>query len=320
MRENHLTCRYQRVDFNDSGVFKMISDGNTAGLFQLTATPTTNLCKQMGIGCFEDIVAVIALVRPGPMDSGMTDNYLDRKHGDRWKKLNETYEEIAKDTYGILVYQEQIMQVISRVAGLSESEADRIRKVIAKKRDVKGFEKYRKLFFAGCKTTGKMSPLEAETFWIGLEKWANYGFNRAHSVEYAVIAYWTAWVKHYYPREFYCAVLTYGELDDSKQRIIDEMLDKGYNIIGPKVKTSDPCRWTFKDNDFYIPFTEIKGIGDTAANKCCQAIRRKTRKDIFGNSIVSEGSAIDTVLDEIRAFDDDVCDPAVLNKRLEFEL
>jgi DNA polymerase-3 subunit alpha len=255
------------------------------------------------------------------MDSGMTDNYLDRKHGDRWKKLNETYEKITEDTYGILVYQEQVMQVISRVAGLSESEADQIRKVIGKKRDVKEFEKYRKLFFTGCKTTGKMSPSEAETFWTGLEKWANYGFNRAHSVEYAVIAYWTAYIKYYYPREFYCAVLTHGELDpESKQKIINEILDKEYNIIGPKVKTSDPCQWIFKDNDFYIPFTEIKGIGDTAANKCCQAVRRKIRKDIFGNNIVNQGSAIDTVLDEIRAFDDDVCDPVILNKRLEFEL
>ena len=312
---------YSSIDFKDSSVFRQISNGDTAGLFQLTTPASTNLCKQMGIECFEDIVAAIALVRPGPMDSGMTDNYLDRKHGDRWKKLNETYEEITKGTYGILVYQEQVMQVISRVAGLSESEANRIRKVIAKKRDVKGFEKYRKLFFAGCKATGKMSPVEAETFWATLEKWANYGFPKIHSVEYAVIAYWTAWVKYYYPREFYAAVLTYGELDpDSKQRMVDEMFDRNYDIIGPKVKTSDPCRWTFNGDDFYMPFVEIKGIGDTAANKCCQAIRRKTRKDIFGNSIVSEGSAIDTVLDEIRAFDDDVCDPAVLNKRLEFEL
>ena len=98
------------------------------------------------------------------------------------------------------------------------------------------------------------------------------------------------------------------------------MFDKGYDIIGPKVKTSDPCRWIFKDDNFYIPFTEIKGIGDTAANKCCQAVRRKIRKDIFGNSIVSSGSVIDAVLDEIRAFEDVVCDPAVLNKKLEFEL
>jgi len=312
---------YNKIAFDDHAVFRQISNGDTAGLFQLTTPATTNLCKQMGIDCFEDIVAVIALVRPGPMDSGMTDDYLDRKHGNRWKKLNETYEEITKDTYGILVYQEQIMQVISRVAGLSESMADRIRKVIAKKRDVAGFEKYRKLFFEGCKTTGRMVPKEVETFWAGLEKWANYGFNRSHSVEYAVIAYWTAYIKYYYSREFYCAVLTYGELDpESKQRIIDEMFDRGYDVIGPKVKTSDPCRWTFKSNDFYMPFTEIKGIGDTAANKCCQAVRRKIRKDIFGNSIVSEGSAIDAVLDEIRAFDDDVCDPAVLNKKLEFEL
>jgi len=306
------------INFDDDKVFNLINEGKTAGIFQIAAYSTTKLCVEMGIDCFEDWIAAIALVRPGPTDSGMTRDYIERKHGKRWDKTHTIYESITKDTYGVMVYQEQIMQAISKLAGMSESQADNIRKIVGKKRDKKEFEPYRRKFLAGCIEQKTMSLDEAKYFWHGLMKWANYGFNRAHSVEYAIIGYWTAWLKAYYPMEFYCGALTYGA--EKKQPLIDEIIDANIKIVAPKVKTSNACKWTFNDNELYIPFNELKGIGDTTAEECCHVTKRKTRKDLFGKNINNGKSKMEELLDNIKACDDDKCEYDILNQYLDFNI
>jgi DNA polymerase-3 subunit alpha len=302
---------YEEINFDDDSVFQIINEGRTGGLFQIQAWPTTNLCQEIEIESFEEISATVALVRPGATNSGMTKKFIKRKHGEKWKKKHPIYEELTADTYGILAYQEQVMQVISRIAGLSETQADKIRKVIGKKRNPKEFRKHKQDFIKGCNKTKNFSEQEAEEFWEGLQEWAGYGFNRAHSIEYATIAYWTAWLKCYHPKEFYCASLTYGDDEDdyhkSKQRLIDEILENGWQIIPPKVCLSDATKWTFDGDTFYTPFTEIKGFGESNAVKCVNSKQKKACRGLFDIKMtVQNQTKLEGILDDIQAWDDDV--------------
>ncbi len=257
---------YSKIPFDDAAVYDSIHAGDTAGLFQINKKPTTNLAMEMQIKAFGDIVALVALVRPGPTDSGMTEQYIKRQQGGTYGATNPIYDEVTADTFGLLVYQEQVMQVISRVAGLTESTADKIRKVIGKKRDSKEFAQYREQFLAGCIEMQTFTPEQAATFWVGLEKWASYGFNLAHSVGYGILAYWTGWCKVNYPAEFMAATLTYDEKED-KQRLVNEAMAKGLRFEYPKASHSDPLRWIIKDDTLFAPLAAIDGIGEAEALK-----------------------------------------------------
>jgi uracil-DNA glycosylase family 4 len=226
----------------------------------------TRLVMDMGIEKFDHLVDAVALVRPGPANSGMTDEYIRRKHGGKWQRKNNIYEEITKNTYGVIIFQEQIMQVINKVAGLPYNIADEIRKIISKKRDKQKFEKYYKMFLDGCKKEKLFSKSDAIEFWEGLQEHAHYSFNRAHSCCYSIVGIWTAYLKHYYPTEFICASLTYGA-DNKKSDLIEESYRLGLTLKLPKVGISHPTDWVAKDNCLFVPFTEIKGIGPKKASE-----------------------------------------------------
>jgi len=328
-----MKINLNNIPLDDPKVFELINSGNTAGIFQISAKPTTELCKEMKINSFEDIVAAIALVRPGPFKSGMTKDYIKRKHGEKWEKIHPIYEEITKHTYGILVYQEQIMNVISGVAGLSKATADRIRKVIAKKRMAKDFEQYRIQFLDGCKKQKTLSEKQANHFWEGLLEWAEYGFGRSHSVAYAMIAYQTAYLRANYPEEFICAYLTYSDYDgnkseDTRQRkeLLEEIIKLGIEIIPPKVKYSDPVKWMIKDKKLFIPFIEINGFGDHQAQKAAKSkvLTKPKLQGFFGAKYsppIKEKTQQEIILDEIMAYDlDKMPGKEVLKKYFSFEI
>ena len=305
------------IPLDDQKTFDLINSGKTAGIFQISAVATTQLSKEIHIDNFEDIVAAVALVRPGPTKSGMTKDYIKRKHGEKWQSLHPIYEEVTKYTHGILVYQEQVMQVISKVAGLSESTADKIRKVIGKKRDAKEFEPFWKQFRDGCKEQKTLSIKEAEDFWKGLLEWAEYGFNRAHSVAYGLIGYQTAWLKANYPVEFICGCLSYADWDNNKDEdfrqkleVLEEIIELGITVMPPKIKHSDSIRWLVKDNKLYIPFIEISGFGETQAERCLKSkpAPKSRLQGFFGKEYappVKEKSKNDLILEELLAFDSD---------------
>ena len=558
-----------KIPLGDEEVFKQLSEGKTSGVFQFSARPTTQLCKEVGIESFNDMVAIVALVRPGPTQSGMTENFTLRKHGQKWKPLNSIYEEITKDTYGLIVYQEQVMQVISKVAGLSESTADEIRKVIGKKRDVKEFEPYRIRFLNGCKKQKTLSEREANEFWEGLKEHAhycvtgdtlvyrgscndkagreikvkdlyllqkswnfrNYGykilsmhndefvrpnkvkaiydtgiqnvsfirtnsgrsiratekhlfltsngwiklknihvgdllkisdlkspsyhgsgigkgshgaldlssprkregegvenevrkqkekyllvykgcqncgstyrlelhhidedrsnnsdentellcrkchkkrkhskkeggairkgyytvyekveeiipvgkrqtydiemeekprnfvangfivhnsFNKAHSVEYAMIGYWTCWLRIYYPEEFFCACLSYSKAE--KQELIDEVLRQEFRVVLPKVGISDANRWTLSEDGktFYAPFTEVNSIGPEQARKVCAPEEDQNVGFFNIKPTVNSKTELGKLLNEIGANDPEAMpDSEIIQKHFQFIL
>lgn len=267
IKENHdKEINFEKIEPNNQQIFEMLSKGETVGVFQFSTWPMTKLAKEIKISNFNDMVAAIALVRPGPADSGMTNDYIARKHGKKWQKKHKIYEEITKNTFGLIVYQEQIMQVISQVAGLSYSIADKIRKIVSKQRDAKEFEQYKNIFIDGCREQETLSEKEANEFWAALEKHARYSFNLSHSTEYAMIGYWTAFCKLYYPAEFICANLTYG-VEGQKEKMVEEAERLGLKIILPKVGISNAFKWIIKDNNLYVPFIEIKGVGEKTAEK-----------------------------------------------------
>lgn len=319
-----INIDYKSLPLDDQDVFAMMTAGKTIGLFQLQAGPTTELVKEIEVHKFEDISDIIALVRPGPFDSGSTKEYIKRKQGRRWKPKHEIYERITRNTYGVIVYQEQIMQVINKVAGVSYSTADKIRKIIGKKRDAKEFEQYWQKFLDGCLANCTMDEGEAEDFWAMLEKCASYVFNRSHSIEYAMIGYWTAYLKYHYPAEFICACLTHGQASD-KDALIKEARRLGLRLIPPKIGISDARKWMAKEGKLFVPFIEIKGVGDKGAIKCTNYTGRATKNKLTGffkrkSSAAPQGSTkLDKILHAISAWDTEAV-PDVAQQYFDFSL
>ena len=304
---------FSALPLNDPKIFALLSSGETSGIFQFSGHATGDLCEKMGVDSFEDMVAIVALARPGPADSGMTDLYVRRKKGEKWNPLHPIYETITKETYGVVIYQEQMMRAMTDLAGLSNSDADRVRKVIGKKRKASEFEPYREAFLKGCLKKRTLTAQQAEKFWDGLLEWAHYGFNKSHAVEYAMIGYWVCWLKLYHPTEFFCAYLTYGAEAD-KGEVIREAERSGFGVITPKIGFSDARRWIAHERKLYMPFTEIKGVGEAQADKCAE-MKRSTflsgstsRKGFFDlreeqSSVSKNGTKIEKLLDEVKAFD-----------------
>jgi DNA polymerase-3 subunit alpha len=323
-----VTFSIDNIPENDKDSFNLISNGHTAGLFQVSGRPLTELCKEMSIETFTHIRDANALVRPGPMNSGQTKQYIARKHGEKIQKIHPIYDEITEETYGVALFQEQISAIISKMAGMSESDADKIRKIISKKQDPSKFLPYKKQFIDGCKKQNTFSPKQAEEFFDSLSNWSRYGFNASHATAYAILAYDTAYLKAHYPTEFIAATLTYGEFNEAskdhnkhKQYIIDEAKELGLSIMPPKRNISNPTRWIAKDTVLYAPFVELKGIGENTADKCideniCKAPKQR---GFFKNSTQKvKKTKIEQILDDIEADNPDSI-PDTLKDYLSFE-
>jgi DNA polymerase-3 subunit alpha len=304
---------FEQLDLEDEKVLADISKGNTTGVFQLTGYATTSLVKKMGIERFMDISDAVSLSRPGPANSGMTEEYIYRKKGASWEEGHPVYNKITETTHGLLVYQEQVMAVINEIAGLPYNTADKIRKIIGKKRSRKEFSAYRRKFIRGCEKEEIFSSEEAEEFWEGLQEWARYGFNKAHAVQYAMLAYWCSWLKYYYPTEFTCASLTYGA-KDKKGDLVEEAYRLGLSLVLPKVGMSDPVKWVSKGTKLYIPFIEVKGIGGVKAYEAAvspipehkKGIKKffNKKQDVEEEEPESKHSgALGELLEEIGAYD-----------------
>jgi len=321
IRENHgKDLKFEEIPLDDAEVLKDINDGNTVGIFQVSTRPMTRLIGEMGITSFQHLCDALALVRPGPFQSGMTADYVKRKHGRKWKALHPVYEDVTKNTYGVVVYQEQVMGVISRVAGLSYSVADQIRKVIGKKRSAKEFKPFKDLFIKGCEEQGTLSRGEAEHFWEGLKEHAHYGFNLSHSTEYAMIAVWCAYLKHYYPVEFLCAALSYGG-ESKKEELVKEARRLGLEVVPPKVGKSDAFQWIGQGGKLYIPFIEVKGIGEKTAKRAAAGTSRSSSQAGFFSPPdinMKRQSGLHSILSAIGAFGDDL--PVGADKYFDFDV
>jgi DNA polymerase III subunit alpha len=227
------------LPLDDKKTYQLISSGDTAGIFQMESSGFTEMVKKLKPNVFEDIIAAGALYRPGPLDSGMVDVFINRKHGrERVTYPHPKLEPILRDTYGVIVYQEQVMQIAQVLGGYSLGRADLLRRAMGKKKaDV--MAKERSGFVEGCAKNGVDSKTANEIFDL-MEKFAEYGFNKSHSAAYGLITYQTGWLKTHHPVEFMAALLT-SEKDNTDKVVahIAEARGDGITVLPPDVNDSD---------------------------------------------------------------------------------
>jgi DNA polymerase-3 subunit alpha len=225
------------IPLDDKGAFDLYNRGETIGLFQMESGGMTNLSKQFDVQKLDDIIALIALYRPGPME--LIPEFIKAKKGKApIKYLHPLLEEICADTYGVMIYQEQVMAAASRLAGYSLAQADLLRRAMGKK-DKKSMAKERKNFIEGCERTNKIPEKKADAIFDLLEKFAGYGFNKSHSAAYGVISYQTAYLKAHYPVEFMAGLLS-NEINntDKISVFVGECKRMGISILPPDTNRS----------------------------------------------------------------------------------
>jgi|FLOH01.1.fsa_nt_gi DNA polymerase III subunit alpha len=266
-RRYDKTVEWDSIDENDKKVYEVIQTGETVGMFQIESSGMQDLNKRLKPDNFEDLIAVLALYRPGPMESGMLDDFIERKHGRQAiTYVFEALEEILKPTYGVIVYQEQVMQIVQTIGGFSLGGADIVRRAMGKKK-VDEMLKYNKEFSAGAQKQGLDYKKASELFDL-IEKFAGYGFNKSHSAAYAMVTFQTAWLKTYYPNEFMAALLT-SDKDNTEKvvRYIDEVKRMGIELSPPDVNDSylEFSAITKDDKDIILfGLGAIKGVGGAA--------------------------------------------------------
>ncbi|MBL8785760.1 MAG: DNA polymerase III subunit alpha, partial [Deltaproteobacteria bacterium] len=251
------------IDLADAKVYQLISGGHTTGVFQLESSGFKELLRKLKPDCIEDIIAAVALYRPGPLQSGMVDSFIRRKHGQEPVAYpHPSLDIVLKETYGVMVYQEQVMQSASVLAGFSLGQADILRRAMGKKK-AEEMAKQRAVFAAGCAERG-VDEKQASEIFDTIEKFAGYGFNKSHSAAYGIITYQTAWLKTHYPVEFMAALLTSdGDSTDKIVRLIAECRTMGLTVLPPSVNISD-LDFTTGDGAIRFGMGAVKGVGGGA--------------------------------------------------------
>jgi len=269
IKENHYKdIDLLSIDMADPKVYEMLSDGHTKGVFQCEATPYTNLLVKMGVKNFSELAASNALVRPGAMNT-IGKDYIARKHG----KQNVSYthqimKEFTNDTYGCILYQEQVMQACVYLGGMTMAEADKVRKIIGKKKDAKEFNIFQDRFVAGA--SKYISPNKALDLWHDFEEHAGYSFNKSHAVAYSTLSYWTAWLKYYYPLEFMFALLKNEKDKDGRTEYLIEAKRMGISVKLPHINDSD-LDFKIEGKGIRFGLTGIKFISNNIAQKYIDA-------------------------------------------------
>ena len=278
IKENHYKdIDLLSLDMADPKVYEMLSDGYTKGVFQCEATPYTNLLVKMGVKNFNELAASNALVRPGAMNT-IGKDYVARKHGKQAVSyLHQILKPYTEDTYGCILYQEQVMQACVHLGQMSMSEADKVRKIIGKKKDAKEFDTYKERFIAGASTY--IAPNQARDLWHDFEAHAGYSFNKSHAVAYSTLSYWTAWLKYYYPLEFMFALLKNEKDKDGRTEYLIEAKRMGIPIKLPHINDSD-LDFKIEGKGIRFGLTSIKYISNNIANKYIAARPFKSYKEL----------------------------------------
>ena len=281
---------FSEIELKDPEVYKMLSEGYTKGVFQAEATPYTNLLMKMGVSTFEDLAASNALVRPGAMNT-VGASYINRKHGtEAIKYVHSIMQPFTENTYGVIIYQEQVMQACVHLGGMTWSEADKVRKIIGKKKDAKEFDQFKDKFIQGAEK--HISKKEAQHLWHDFEAHAGYSFNRSHAVAYSMLSYYTAWFKRYYPLEFMFSLLKNENNKDTRTEYLIEAKRLGLKVRLPHINESE-LYFSLKDNAIIFGLAEVKFISDSIANKIIE-IRPYASYEEFVQKASAKGSGINS--------------------------
>ncbi len=261
------------LPLDDRDAFRLLQAAHTTAVFQLESPGMKELLRKLKPDVFNDIVAAVALYRPGPLDAGMVDEYINRKHGKAQVKYpHPLAEPILKPTYGVILYQEQVMQIAQDLAGYSLGGADLLRRAMGKKKPEE-MQRQRKIFIQGAADNG-IEKHQAEPIFDLMETFARYGFNKSHSVAYALVAYQTAWLKAHYPAEFMAAVLS-ADLDktDKISNLIEDCRLMELEILPPDLNRSHH-RFRVENGAIRYGLGAIKGVGRGAVENLIEVRER----------------------------------------------
>ncbi len=289
------TVVLENLPLKDKKTFDLLSRGDTLGVFQLDSAPIRALLRSMAPDSFEDISAVIALYRPGPMGEDSHNKYADYKNGRKapvgiHPELEKPLNEILKDTYGLIVYQEQVLAIARKVAGFTLGRADLLRKAMGKK-DKKILDKEKVHFEAGMKTNG-FSEDAIEKLWQTLIPFSDYAFNRAHSAGYGLLSFWTAYLKANYPTEYMAALLTSVRDDKDKSALyLNEARRMGIKVLPPDVNESD-SEYTPRGSDIRFGLTAIRNVGENVVLSIIENRKNKDRYTNFGDFLTKVDSLV----------------------------
>lgn len=275
---NNINFDLESIPLNDKAVLDLCARGDTTAVFQIESRGMKELLRKLKPDCFEDLIALVALYRPGPLQSGMVDNFINRKHGrEEISYPDPTYQHellkpILEPTYGIILYQEQVMQIAQALAGYTLGQADMLRRAMGKKKPEE-MEKQRAIFAQGAKDKGIDENLSLKIFEL-VEKFAGYGFNKSHSAAYALISYQTAYLKLYYPAEFMSAVMS-SVMNDTEKVVpfFKEAEKMGLQVKMPSINNSK-IEFHPSGDAIYYGLGAVKGIGASYLDKMLEERER----------------------------------------------
>ena len=257
------TLELSEIDLQDEKTFELFCAGRTTGIFQFESQGMREILRRLQPSRFEDLIALNALYRPGPIQGGMIDDFIDRRHG----KVEIQYElpqleDILQETYGVIVYQEQVMQIASKLAGFSLGEADLLRRAMGKKKK-SVMQAQRKKFLEGSKER-EIDKRKAEKIFELMEQFAGYGFNKSHSAAYALLAYQTAYLKVHHPVQFLAALLTSETSNTDKiVQYLNECREMNIRVLQPDINSGD-LHFTARGDDIQFGLAAIKNVGESA--------------------------------------------------------
>ncbi len=252
------------IPLDDPATYALLRKADTTAVFQLESRGMKDLIKRLQPDCFEDIIALVALFRPGPLQSGMVDDFIDRKHGRaRVDYPHPDLEPILRPTYGVILYQEQVMQIAQVLAGYTLGQADLLRRAMGKKKPEE-MAKQRQVFLEGARRRGVDEGQAAYIFDL-MEKFAGYGFNKSHSAAYALLAYQTAWLKAHHPAAFMAAVLS-SDMDNTDKvvMLIEECRSLGLRVLPPDINRCDYAFTVSDEQTIRYGLGAVKGVGAAA--------------------------------------------------------
>lgn len=275
IKERHgKTIDLLRLPLDAPQPMRAFGKGETVGVFQFESGGMRKLLKELaeaGMLTFDDLVAVVALYRPGPLDAGLCDDYVAIKQGSKHAYYeHDNMKPALATTHGVIIYQEQVMQIARDVAGYTMPDADKLRKIMGKK-NKDDMAKQREKWVKGCIDHSGMSEATAERLFDKIEVFAGYAFNKSHSVEYAVISYWTMWIKTMYPAEFYAATMSVVDDSDKLAALVLDAQKQGMQILPPDINFSTDRIEIKGEKELYAPFQAIKGISTNVASKIIEA-------------------------------------------------
>lgn len=252
----------EQIPMNDPVVYADLSAGSTVGIFQLESRGMTELIKRFKPASFSDLTALVALFRPGPLQSGMLDDFIARKDGiQQAEYAHPLLEPILRSTHGVIVYQEQVMQISQVLAGYSLGKADILRRAMGKKKPEEMF-KQRAVFMAGAVRQGIDADLSGYIFDL-MEKFAGYGFNKSHSAAYALLAWWSAWLKHYFPADFLAAAMSFQLGDGAKlSAFVSEGRQMQVQTLPPSINQAVRACRAIDSSHIMLGFGAVAGVGD----------------------------------------------------------